>query len=348
MKRSRIAQCILISLACVTLAGCGEDTPDAPEQMDFAIDQPLERGPLGAHVRVEKSEMTIADTIWLELQAWTEPQYEVTMPNVGEILQNFGIVDWRNLGRRLDPNDNVLTTYRYRLEPFLSGKYELPSFTFHFQDVNDPNQTYELNSDPIEIEVASLLGEDRENLEIAEIEGVVAMPEQRSLWWVWLIPAAGVIAAVALWFVFRRRRKAEQTRIFRPAHEIAYARLRALVKDDLLEQGRIKEFYERISSILRHYIEDRFELRAPERTTEEFLIELKYTDALSDSRKKDVENFLTLCDLVKFARHAPTADQIQQTFDVVKGFIEKTRSDQRMIDVTDKIEQDKTVTAEAE
>ena len=32
---------------------------------------------------------------------------------------------------------------------------------------------------------------------------------------------------------------------------------------------RSKEFYERISGILRHYIEDRFDLHAPERTTEE-------------------------------------------------------------------------------
>ena len=39
-------------------------------------------------------------------------------------------------------------------------------------------------------------------------------------------------------------------------------------------KGRIKEFYERISNILRHYIEHRFDLHAPERTTEEFLYEL--------------------------------------------------------------------------
>ena len=66
------------------------------------------------------------------------------MPNVGEVLANLGIVDWQNLGQRLDPNDNVVTTYRYRLEPFISGKYELPGFTFEFYDVNDVEKKHTL------------------------------------------------------------------------------------------------------------------------------------------------------------------------------------------------------------
>jgi hypothetical protein len=123
-------------------------------------------------------------------------------------------------------------------------------------------------------------------------------------------------------------------RIFKPAHEVAYARLRALVAEDLPGAGRIKEFYERISAVLRYYIEDRFDLRAPERTTEEFLVELRNTDVLSDSDKGSVGEFLSHCDLVKFARHAPTTEQIQQTFDLVRDFIDRTKSSEEQVDVT--------------
>ena len=100
---------------------------------------------------------------------------------------------------------------------------------------------------------------------------------------------------------------------------------------------------ERISDILRHYIEHRFDLRAPERTTEEFLIELQYTDALSESDKGDLGEFLTHCDMVKFAKYSPTTEQIQQTFDLVKSFIEKTKSDETRVDVTDALEARQTV-----
>jgi hypothetical protein len=124
-------------------------------------------------------------------------------------------------------------------------------------------------------------------------------------------------------------------RILKPAHELAYERLRALVKEDLIGAGRIKEFYERISDILRHYIEHRFSLRAPERTTEEFLAELANAEVLPATEKQRLGEFLQHCDLVKFAKHNPTTQQIQETFDLVKDFIEKTKSDERKVDVTE-------------
>jgi hypothetical protein len=59
-----------------------------------------------------------------------------------------------------------------------------------------------------------------------------------------------------------------------------------------------------------------------------------------------LQEFLMHCDLVKFAKHAPTTEQIQQSFDLVKAFVEKTKSDERKVDVTDKMEMKQTVEAE--
>jgi len=342
---------ILVLLLCCGLlaacTGCKEGPESKAEKTEFEIDEQYERGPLSVHVRIDKSKLTIAETLLLEFEAVIEPGYEVRMPKVDKVLENFGIVDWNNLGSRLDENNNVASTYRYRLEPFLSGKYEVPAFTFEFYDVNSvEDKKYELSSEPVEVEVTSLLGEQREELVIEDIEDVVEMPQEASLWWIWFLIIAIIAAAAGGWILLRRKRVAKLIRIFKPAHEIAYDRLKALVKENLVEAGKIKEFYERISSILRHYIEHRFDLRAPERTTEEFLAELKYTDVLSVSDKESLEEFLTHCDLVKFAKHSPTTEQIQQAFDLVKEFIEKTKSDERRIDVTDNLQEKKNVEAE--
>ena len=40
---------------------------------------------------------------------------------------------------------------------------------------------------------------------------------------------------------------------------------------------------------------------------------------------------------MKFARHEPTTEQIQETFDLAKAFIEKTKSDERKVDVTEMV-----------
>jgi hypothetical protein len=322
--------------------GCKKGS-DSKKETKFEIDKDYERGPLAVHVRVDKAKVTIADTFLMELEAAIGPGYEVQMPKVDKVLENFGIVDWENLGDKLDENNNVVSRYRYKLEPFLSGTFQIPAFTFEFYDENSPeDKKHEVTTEPIDIEVTSLLGEQRAELKIAGIEGVVEMPAKPSYWWVWVLCAAGIIAAVGFFAHLRHRRIKELVRIFKPAHEIAYERLRALVKQDLIKAGKIKEFYERLSDILRHYVEHRFNLRAPERTTEEFLAELpsirlrsgQATDVLSQPDQERLGEFLQHCDLVKFAKYNPTAEQIQKTFDLVKDFIEATKSDEKKIDVT--------------
>ena len=122
------------------------------------------------------------------------------------------------------------------------------------------------------------------------------------------------------------------------AHEIAYERLRKLAEENLIEAGKIKEFYERISHILRCYIEHRFDLKAPERTTEEFLLEAQATSILTGDQKTMLQGFLEHCDMVKFARYGPTKTEIQKTFDLTKEFIEATRIAEKQVDVTEKVQ----------
>jgi hypothetical protein len=337
---------LLMLLCCGVLffcTGCGKSSDGENAVSEFDIDKDFERGPLTVHVRADKAKMTIAETVLLELEAAIEPGYEVQMPKVDKVLENFGIVDWDGLGDKLDESGNVVSTYRYRLEPFLSGTYSIPAFTFEFHDVNSPEEKkYELTTEPFDVEVTSLLGEQRAELNIEDIEEVVEIPEEPSFRWAWALGAVALAAGAGAWLWIRRKRVKELVRIFKPAHELAYERLRTLVKEDLVGAGRIKEFYERISDILRHYIEHRFSLRAPERTTEEFLFELAGADVLSESDKESLGEFLQHCDLVKFAKHEPTTEQIQETFDLVTDFIEKTKSDARKVDITDMVASEET------
>ena len=337
---------VCLFAGCFAWAGCDRVPGPTATKTDFEVDKVYERGPATVHVRLGKTKMTIADTVLLQLEATLQPGYEIQMPKVDGLLQDFGIVDWDNLGERLDAQNHVVTTYQYRLEPFLSGNYEIPAFTFEFHDANEPETKHELMSEPIAVEVTSLLGDQRAELVIEDIEGVVEMPEPADRRWLWLLALPAVATIPVGWLVLRSRHAKKLVRIFKPAHEVAYARLRVLVAAKLTEQGKIKEFYERISGILRHYIEDRFELHAPERTTEEFLAELHATETLGASDKEVLGEFLMHCDLVKFARHDPTTEQIQRTFDLVKDFIERTKSEERTVDVTDKVQARQTVEEE--
>jgi hypothetical protein len=326
---------LLLPLA-LGLVGCDKSGPTS-EHKTFVIDREFPRGPLTVHVRVDSNSVSIAQLLTVELEAAIQPGYSVKMPAVDRLLEQFGIVDRDALGERLDKDMRTVKTVRYELEPFLTGTYDIPAFQFQFFDVNDPNKTYTLDTEPIPVEITSLLGEDRDNLVISDIEDVVALPTQIKWLWIWVSLGCWsvVIGLIVLMVYLKKKRVPAMVRLFKPAHEIAYDRLRRLVMENLIESGQIKAFYERISTILRHYIEDRFHLRAPERTTEEFLQELKHSPSLPDSDKQDLAEFLNHCDLVKFAKHEPTKEQIQTTFDLVKGFIEKTKSMEHQVDITE-------------
>jgi hypothetical protein len=111
----------------------------------------------------------------------------------------------------------------------------------------------------------------------------------------------------------------------RPAHETAYLALKGLKAKGLPQLGLVKEYYFRLSGIVRHYLEDRFYLRAPEMTTEEFLYSMRESAALSLRQKNIVRDFLSHCDMVKFAGYSPAKDEIKNIFSIAMQLIDETR-----------------------
>ena len=93
--------------------------------------------------------------------------------------------------------------------------------------------------------------------------------------------------------------------------------------EDLVEQRRVQEFYYRISTIAREYIERRFAIMAPEMTTEEFLYSLE-RDRRLEGQAGLLSEFLRSCDLVKYARLLPTGEDIDQVVRSVRRLVDET------------------------
>ncbi|HKX60950.1 MAG TPA: hypothetical protein VJS65_03885, partial [Verrucomicrobiae bacterium] len=82
-----------------------------------------------------------------------------------------------------------------------------------------------------------------------------------------------------------------------------------------------------VSNTLRLYLEERFHLHAPERTTEEFLVELQGSAALNPEQKRSLQSFLQSCDLVKFARLEPTESALRDLHDSALRLVDETQFD---------------------
>lgn len=105
-----------------------------------------------------------------------------------------------------------------------------------------------------------------------------------------------------------------------PPHERARRRLEAAL--GLL--GDPDLFCTEVSSALRDYLEGRFGWNAPDRTTEEFLAQLRTQEGLSESLQGLLQEFLTRCDFVKFARYDPTETELRDLHRAAVRVVEDT------------------------
>ena len=84
-----------------------------------------------------------------------------------------------------------------------------------------------------------------------------------------------------------------------------------------------------LSGIVRRYLEDRFELRSPELTTEEFLDVVRESPDLGREHQRLLGEFLERADLVKFAHFVPDAGQIEDSIAAARRFLDDTRTLER-------------------
>ena len=131
--------------------------------------------------------------------------------------------------------------------------------------------------------------------ELLDIKPPVDLPDPWS-WVPWVVALAvglGFVVGLLVW-VYRRTDSGAQTE---PAHVRATRKL-AEVRQ---LAGEPETLCTLIADILRVYLEDKFDLHAPGRTTDEVMAELKKSSPLSLEECAMVEDFLSRCDEVKFA-----------------------------------------------
>jgi hypothetical protein len=311
------------------LISCDKEKTGSAAEKKFAIEKKYDRGPLTLNLKVSKEQITTADQLTLQLEAVVGADYYVEFNKPGEKLEEFKVVDHDEPMPTMTKDGKVLHVQSYQLEPFLAGDYKIPPMKITFWKKSDKQpEKHECETESLTIRVTSLLSGKSDEAKIKDLVPPMGIPGWDRKW-LWIV-ATG-IAIVAMCFagtwMYRRHRNSETADeiVKLPAHEIAYRQIDVLLADALIEKGQIKDFYFRISDILRRYIENRFSLRAPERTTEEFLFELRQSSILADSHKRLLKDFLSQCDLVKFAKFLPATDEAQKTVEVSRHFIDETK-----------------------
>ena len=162
------------------------------------------------------------------------------------------------------------------------------------------------------------------SLAAADIRDIKAPVEIPGGWfWLWCAVGALAVAAISFfaWRYWRKHRAKPTTEeLIIPPH----VRARRKIELALALIYEPRPFCISVSDTLRAYLEEAFSLRAPERTTEEFLDELQSSALLSFSQKQLLGDFLMHCDLVKFAREEPTVERLKELHASALRLIDET------------------------
>lgn len=211
---------------------------------------------------------------------------------------------------------------KYLLEP-LQPPYEIPAVTVTFKDRQGNDVTATTEPFTLTIAEAELSAEVADDA-LAPIAppGMDRQSLLRLLAWC----GGGLLVAIllggSLWRTLRNRHHAAAPLT---PYEIAQRDLAALLAEKLPEAGEYKRFCQRISTILRDYLENRFGVKAPRLTTEEFLQLLATTPELVREHRDLLQKFLTACDLVKFAGDVPDVPEITQITTACRTFLDTTQ-----------------------
>lgn len=143
----------------------------------------------------------------------------------------------------------------------------------------------------------------------------------------WIL-AVIVVLALAAWGVryFTRKKKVEEGPKINPVspYDEAIGNLTTLREEKLCEQGREKEYYTRLTDILRNYLQRRFGINAMEMTSTQILHSLEHNEETRLPRRY-MHRVLEIADFVKFAKVRPLPDDNVQAFNSAMQFVQDTK-----------------------
>jgi hypothetical protein len=279
-----------------------------------SVERSAQKGPVKLSVRVWPREPRLSDLVEMDVTVEAQADVVIKPPAFGQGVGDFLIRDFSE--RPPDAGVKNLRRFHYQLEPAHAGKHLIRSVSIEFLD-NRPGSERRgepalVETEPLEINVSSEFGGAAPSL--ANLELMTApqpVPQTFASLWVVAAGLAGILAIAAGVVAFRRRKRRPALERRLTPEEIAQAALALLLAENLPARGLVKEFYLRLTGIVRQYVEDTTGIRAPEQTTEEFLRDMRSHVAFPPERSARLAEFLEAADLVKYAGQQPGQGQIE-------------------------------------
>ena len=274
---------------------------------------------------IDNDSLMIGEQTYFTFSLIKDKSAKVTFPVISDSLTgNVDILQISDIDS-LARGKELTLTRKYLITSFDTGKYVIPGFPFtvEFGDIRDT-----IYSRPAYLYV---------QMPVVDLEAGfrdIKEPVNTPLNFREILPFAavsllGLGLIYLIWLIIRKLLSKEKKEISAketvPPHIIAMQELQKMLLDKSWERLKVKEFYTRLSGIVRIYIEDQFGVPALETTTPEIIKAFESNVSKNNDIILKLEELLQLSDLVKFAREAPLPYENKQNIDKAIIFVEMTK-----------------------
>lgn len=239
-------------------------------------------------------------------------------------------------------NGKELLEQRMEITSYEVGMRYIPAQPFV---LNGPYGPDTIMSNPGYINVVGVVVDSSGAIrDIADVEWVVPTFAE-ILPYLLGIVGLGFIVFLIIHFWRRRNKTEEELKPVKrsdPPHIIALRELDKLKAQKLWQHNQVKEYYTKLTQIIRTYIENQFGVLAMEETTGEILRDIKNQRLDERINMSQLEELLNLADLVKFAKGNAQPEENMEQLEVAYNFVKSSRDvyvENAAQEVADKVNQ---------
>jgi hypothetical protein len=260
---------------------------------------------------LEHDSIWLGDQIKLLIVVEQEASSKIDFPQLPDSIQKIEILKKSKIDTSKLEGTRIQLKQSYLVTCFDSGAHYIPPFYFKLKtgdridSIRSNDLTLFVKFPPVDLKRGP-----------ADIKKPFAAPVTLKEIAPWLLGII-LIAAIVFLIIYAISRRRKNKPLFQrppkpklPPHIIALQELDKLKSEQLWQHEKVKDYYTRLTDIVRVYIEDRFEMPAMEQTTHEILTGIKSLQTQIDAGSlTELKEILELADLVKFAKLAPLPNE---------------------------------------
>ncbi|MDR2285911.1 MAG: hypothetical protein LBE04_00310 [Prevotellaceae bacterium] len=282
-------------------------------------------GSAGAQVEItlniepEQDTILIGDQVTLKVLVIAPKNDFIVFPDFKEELsEGIDLIEMKNVDTLKSKDNNVKCLERkYLITSFEEGRYHINGFPVLKITSSGVDTLYSNNEIILIVKTVDL----DEKFQPYDVKDIKSYPSQ---WWLWAgigTLTALLIIALAIFLIKKYRKPGgEANKLKINPYLWAMHELENL-KNSNLAVTRTKEYYSRLTDIVREYIELQTNVSAMEKTSDEILYLLPGTIFNSDELIQNIRNLFTVADLVKFAKYPASVFECETSWDDAYQFV---------------------------